>query len=292
MLSILIPVYNWDVRSLVQVLLSQLEEIKISFEVLVFDDCSDPIFQSSHSELDLLEGVTYVQLARNLGRSKIRNLLASKASGEYLLFLDADVLPLRPDFILYYWEKRGDAVLCGGIAYELRPPTDPSRRLRWHYGREREALSAFLREQKPYAGFKSANFFLPASLFQQFAFEEGIKTYGHEDTLFGQDLEKMGIPILHLDNPVYHLGLEPASVFLNKTTQAIEKLIDYSELKSPLQSALKRAQQFHLLGITSLLFRITRPLLERNLQSGRPSLRLFDCYKLGLGATIMIDKSK
>lgn len=37
--------------------------------------------------------VHYLELKRNLGRAAIRNFLAAQSTGEFLLFLDADVAP-------------------------------------------------------------------------------------------------------------------------------------------------------------------------------------------------------
>ncbi|MEM9260646.1 MAG: hypothetical protein AAGA62_13425, partial [Bacteroidota bacterium] len=48
--------------------------------------------------------------------------------------------------------------------------------------------------------------------------------YGHEDTLWGQQLAKAGVGILHIDNPVTHLGLETSGVFLEKQHRAIHNL--------------------------------------------------------------------
>ncbi|KKK69352.1 hypothetical protein LCGC14_2934920, partial [marine sediment metagenome] len=54
--------------------------------------------------LEALEAVVqdaeaYFELEENIGRTKIRNLIAQKAIGKYLLFLDADGLPDNNDFI-------------------------------------------------------------------------------------------------------------------------------------------------------------------------------------------------
>jgi hypothetical protein len=44
----------------------------------------------------------------------------------------------------------------------------------------------------------------------------------------------------------------------------------------------ERLKHRHLTGITALAFRLTRPLVERNLTSHNPSLRLFAFFKLGV----------
>mgnify|MGYP000465830659 CR=1 FL=1 len=63
------------------------------------------------------------------------------------------------------------------------------------------------------------------SLFQQLKFNESISEYGHEDTLFGIELQTKNIPINHILNPVVHLGLENEAIFLNKQEKAIQNLV-------------------------------------------------------------------
>ena len=43
--------------------------------------------------------------------------------------------------------------------------------------------------------------------FEQISFNEDLQGYGHEDTLFGYELDKKNIQIHHLDNPVLN-GLD------------------------------------------------------------------------------------
>lgn len=90
MLSILIPVYNYDVRSLVGDLAKQCLEASIPFEILCYDDHSQEEFDRINQKVIQLEGVTYFRLAKNVGRSMIRNHLAQVARYDHLLFLDCD----------------------------------------------------------------------------------------------------------------------------------------------------------------------------------------------------------
>ncbi len=52
--------------------------------------------------IDELKNTTYKVLGSNIGRSAIRNLLAKDANYDLLLFLDADVIPVKDDFISKY----------------------------------------------------------------------------------------------------------------------------------------------------------------------------------------------
>ena len=89
MLSILIPVYNFNISNLVHALVDQIKDNSIEAEIIIVDDASDSQIESNH-ELQQLPFVTFEQLTQNIGRSKIRNYLASKARYNYLLFIDCD----------------------------------------------------------------------------------------------------------------------------------------------------------------------------------------------------------
>ena len=83
-----------------------------------------------------------------MGRSAIRNLLATDAKFNWLLFLDADVFPKNRDFITTYLDaiKPESEVIYGGILYTKEKPNQ-SHLLRWVYGHEREALPTKHRQE-------------------------------------------------------------------------------------------------------------------------------------------------
>ena len=125
MLSILIPVYNWDVRELVTELYRQGRDAGIPFEILCFDDDSTAAFQTLNRDMEKLEGVRYLEMPENLGRARIRNRLGQAAQFPYLLFMDCDSKPVYSDFIQRYCKDLHPlAVLAGGTVYDPIPPAD------------------------------------------------------------------------------------------------------------------------------------------------------------------------
>ena len=58
-----------------------------------------------------------------------------------------------------------------------------------------------------------------------------IVEYGYEDVLFVEDLKINKVKISHIDNQVFHLGIESSLVFLNKTKEAISNLLNISSNK-------------------------------------------------------------
>jgi hypothetical protein len=101
------------------------------------------------------------------------------------------------------------------------------------------------------------------------------------------DLKKKGFVVKHIDNPTYHLGLETSQQFLEKTKTALENLrlitetdaLDLSESKLLKVSTL--SESLYLTPFISFLFQKTERKMEQNLLSKKPSLLLFDLYKLG-----------
>ena len=290
MLSICIPVYNYDVGRLVQDMHHLAGKTGYPFEILLMDDASDEKFRKMNQAINL-ETVRYIQLPENIGRSRIRNRLAGESKYPYLLFMDCDSAVASPQYIENYTcFFDSPCVCCGGRIYEDKKPSD-STYLRWKYGVERECVPATERNRNPNAGFQTNNFLIHKSLFEKVKFNEELDGYGHEDTLFGLELLGQGIVIRHIDNPLIHLGLESAPDFLKKTENGVanlhkvelllqEKYPEYANHSRLMQSKLF-LQKYHLSGILSIFFKILHRPLKNNLSGKNPSLFIFDLYRLG-----------
>ena len=86
MISICIPVYNYSVLELARNLADEANKLRVPIEILIMDDASSIEYRSKNEKLNEIENVRYIQLKENVGRSKIRNLLAAEAKYTYLLF--------------------------------------------------------------------------------------------------------------------------------------------------------------------------------------------------------------
>ncbi|KFF06166.1 glycosyltransferase family 2 protein [Flavobacterium reichenbachii] len=287
MLSILIPVYNYNVFTLVETLYNQCLESDISFEIICLDDASNE-FLTKNQQLNQLNNVSFSSLKNNVGRSNIRNLLVQKASYENVLFLDADTIPVHYDFISKYIQElqKGTTIAYGGILYkDIKPPKE--QLLRWIYGRKREALKVDDRIKNPAQSAFVSNLLIKKEIAVRFPFDETIIKYGFEDMLFFSVLKSGKIPITHLENPVYHLNLETGAVFLNKTKTALENLSFLYDSKkitkdnSKIIALFVRLKTLKLTTAFAFLFKKTASRIEQNLLSEKPSLLLFDLYKLG-----------
>lgn len=293
MISVLIPVYNFDVRQLVGDLHQQLTDLAIPFEIICLDDGSAHHYKLLNREVAGLLHVTYEELPENLGRSRIRNALAERAQFTYLLFMDCDSRVPDKYYIRRYVEHlEPDLLLYGGRSYATTPPDQPKLFFHWYYGTRREQIPSTQRGLRPYHAFMTNNFLIPKNIFQIIRFDEQLTQYGHEDTLFGMELKKRSVRILHLNNPLKHDGLEGVETFLYKTRQGIQNLAklakQYPELDTKLLRAYGRLQKWKLAGFIYIIIKLLHPLILINLKSRRPNLAMFDLYKL----MCLIEESK
>lgn len=304
MISVLIPVYNFDIRQLVRNLHAQLLAASVPFEIICLDDGSEETFKTQNRELlnpstpppaadkSTFQPFTpstfsYEELQENLGRARIRNALAAKAQYPYLLFMDCDSKVISSNYIQTYLDHlHPETLLYGGRCYALEPPAQPELYFHWYYGTQREVSSAAERAQQQYHAFMTNNFLIPKAIFEQIRFDERLTQYGHEDTLFGLELQKRGINIKHLDNPLEHIGLEPVDIFLDKTRQGLRNLAflsaQYPELETRLLRLYRKLDQMGLMQIAARFIKLLDNSILQNLTSRRPNLRLFDLYKLRL----------
>ncbi len=289
MISILIPVYNIDCTPLIANLHPQLIRQQVPFEIICIDDASSQFVSENKKITEKYADIQFIVLKNNIGRSRIRNLLASKAKYPWILFLDADTLPVSKHFISTYMKHSKTAVekvIAGGLAY--RPEDHNSNNsLRYKYGLSRESHTAPERTKNPYRSLLFSNTLIQKSVFNEVHFNESITQYGHEDSLFSAELRKKNIVVKHIDNPVYHTGIENNIIFLDKTKNGIENLRNLflqGLIKSEDNKLLKnfvRLKKNGLLAVFTFFYRLFNPILEKNLVSGKPSLFLFDLYKLG-----------
>jgi len=291
MISICIPVYNYDVRELVNDLHFQADNIAIEYEILLIDDRSDDSYRKINRNVEKLSNVKYRELDNNIGRSAIRNMLSKEAKFRYLIFMDCDAKICRQDYLRKYSAFCTESVVCfGGVAYLPEKPEEKYY-LRWLYGNQREDIALNIRKKHPNTSFTTFNFLIDKNIFTKISFDEKLKNYGHEDTLFALKLMENNISILHIDNPLIHMGLETADVFIRKTELSVKNLylLQKNDTNSSgyLTSHIKLMKtenilsKFGLSGISGLIFKKFKTMLLKNLLGNSPSLFILDLYKLG-----------
>ena len=292
-LSVLIPTYNYNARALVEALEQLAATEHVEAEILVGDDAST-------SQTDWLEevearhgNVHVLRSPRNLGRAHNLNRLAERAVGEWFLVVDCDA-KVEADFSLQAYLRAGREapVVCGGLRH---PDVNPCPEATLRYAYERVAdrhRDVAERSKHPYAQFSTFNLLVRRDVFLAIRFDEACTQYGYEDTLFGAELERRGVPLLHIDNALVHMGLEPNEVFLAKTETALRSLVALGERMegySRLERVACRLRRWRMDSLVAGAYKWFSQAMRRNLLGSHPSLTVFSLYKLGYFLTLRTD---
>lgn len=283
-LSVLIPIYNYDASVLVTSLLHLAEAEGIDAEIIVADDASSTLTEWLQN-IEAEENVRVLRTDMNIGRARNRNRMAEAARGEWLLFTDCDAQVERDFSFRRYLQASSSAiVVSGGLRHPNQNP-DPDATLRYAYEKQADRhRSAEERSRQPYAQFTPFNLFIQRELFLSIRFDESCREYGYEDVLFSVELKKRDIPILHIDNPLVHIGLEPNDVFLEKSETALRTLHSQRlrmDGLARIENIAKRLRSFHLAGLTRSFFHLFQNTMKQNLLGNHPNLTIFALYKLG-----------
>lgn len=286
-LTVCIPVYNQDVTGLVYSLIKQTKLTKGFANIVVLDDHSETAFHQKNSVLS--KEVTYIRLDSNIGRSKIRNRFLEYTDADYLLFIDCDSTIIHDTFISCYQkflEQHHPLVVVGSSVYQSEPPSRQYR-LRWTYGSKVESEGYEKRKRNSKTTFKTNNFIISKDCFQKVSFNEELSGYGHEDTLFGYELNKKNIEIQHLNNPVLNGDLDTNEEFLLKTEEGLGNLLKVWRMVNFDSQLLEKVRilKYYNRYKNSIWFKMSFLFLGKPirflLSMGWSSIVLFNFYKLG-----------
>ena len=119
MISICIPTYNTDCTGLLKSLNNQIKSLDTIIEIIVIDDGST-LHQVSNKAACSSMGFIHIENKENLGRVASRKKLAEMSKYQYLLFIDADMIPKNETFLIKYHDfaLTKAQVVFGGYAYE------------------------------------------------------------------------------------------------------------------------------------------------------------------------------
>ena len=297
MLSILIPTYNYTCVNLVQQLITSANYAQkktypsFEYEILVGDDGSTDInCLHANRNINQYSHCRYIEYGINRGRAIIRNELANAANFNFLLFIDCDASLIDNLYIQRYINAIAQApVICGSLRTPVFPlPTQ--KRLRYLYEIRAERMRTLIyRKKHPYDFFSTFNFAIQKNLFLSIRFDERCQHYGYEDTLFGLKLKQNQIAILHIENPLLHLGIEDNQTFLCKTETALKTLY---RLGPEIQQYAKISNMTHRLslwkckGLIKLWHKLFGRLERNHLNRFGAPLIILNLYKLGFYCTL------
>ena len=287
MLSVLIPTYNYTCYKLVSDLHEQLERCGEEYEIIVAEDGSkDQVAIIANHKITELKNCKHLINKSNLGRARIINFLIRESKGEWCIIMDSDAKVVSKDFIETYLRySKGTADVVVGSLVNPDKQSNPNATLRYRYEKAAEKFrTAEYRNEHPFSRFTTFNFMGRRSVLLEVPFDERCTEYGYEDTLMGIDMKRHGKTILHINNPLMHLGFDDNAVFLGKTETSLHSLkkIEREMLpNTPLGRTVIKLRKYHATSIVRWLFLNSQTMLRRNLLSNNPNLLLFSLYKLG-----------
>lgn len=250
-LTVLVPTFHDDVAPLVEALTACAGAHRI--QLIIYDDGSqDTVLESRmiHA-LMTFPGTARVLLAEeNVGRSEARNRLLAQASTDWVVLLDADMLPDDHLFLARYFDaiRLSDAptLVSGGFSLK-RVDIKPGRSLHALQSAASECMPADVRNQAPGRYVFTSNLLVHRTILEAVPFDTGFQGWGWEDVAWGLSVET-AFPISHIDNTATHLGLDTDQALITKYARSSQNFARLAERHSsaveamPLFIAARRAQ--------------------------------------------------
>ncbi len=287
MLSILVPIYNYNVYPLVVALHKQCTDCEIAFEILCQDDASNSSVNALNEKVNALSNCSFISLKENVAHRENRNSLANQAKFDYLLFIDGDSIIIHEHYIKKYIDNLLDFdVIYGGRLHPEKCPSN-NQKLRWKYGKFIEDKEVKDRKKKPYQSLLFNNTVIKKNCFNKVKFDKNIKKYGHDDTQLSYQLSLLKSKVNHIENPVEHGDIDTNLVYLNKTKESLENLISLYEEEKIDVKFVRLIQLYHFLKKTKTTFIISKihsvfeKYVVQNLTGNHPNLFLFNWYRVG-----------
>lgn len=224
-LSICVPAYGHDVSSLMTAL-AECENAGLA-ELIVHDDGAgdhDLLARLQQEAGRLRLAVRLIAADANRGRAAARNAAIAHARADWVLLLDADMLPDEPAFLTRYLDAMDanaePAVVVGGYSLRLAAH-DPRHALHRWQAEASECLPASQRQAAPGRYVFSSNVLVHRAVLDIIPFDEAFTGWGWEDTDWGIRAAKF-YPVRHIDNTATHLGLDADAALMSKYAQSGE----------------------------------------------------------------------
>jgi glycosyltransferase involved in cell wall biosynthesis len=221
---VLIPFFRHDPAPLLGALEAESPALGGEVEVVLLDDGSADevlIGRVAHAVGRASLPARLVALPANLGRARGRNRLAGEARGRWLLFLDSDMLPDRPQFLGAYLQliaQSAPAVAFGGFSLD-QAPQRPEHALHRFMALKSDCTPVEARAREPEKHVFTSNLLVRSDVFAAERFDDGFSGWGWEDVEWAMRVAARN-PVSHVDNPATHLGLDTAPAMVAKFEQS------------------------------------------------------------------------
>ena len=220
-LSVLVPTFQ-DAGGRLFEALSACER-SLDIEVIIYDDGSadQSMTQQLIAAIKNFPGAACLITAeQNYGRAFGRNRLKALARSNWLLFLDADMVPDNPNFLSRYLTEieplTSPAMIVGGFSLKHAERTKQTE-LHWAQSETSECLSADSRNQTPGRYVFTSNVLCHRDIMDSVAFDPAFSGWGWEDVDWGLRVASR-FPVRHIDNTATHTGLDNPETLIRKYT--------------------------------------------------------------------------
>lgn len=219
-LSVLTPFHKHDPSALI----AAVKRAPAHVEFILLDDASNdtPLLARVISALNAAGASARVIVwGVNGGRSKARNRLVAEARGDYVLFLDADMIPDNADCLdrwLDLIRTQAPDVAFGGLSLKQAIAT-PETALHYNLFAHSDWRAAAERAASPAQFTASANLLVRRAFLSAHPFDAGFSGWGFEDTDWALTAASH-THIVHVDNPATHAGLDRVQTLLRKSAEA------------------------------------------------------------------------
>lgn len=218
-LSICIPAYRYDVTPLMAAL-AECEDAGL-VELIIHDDGGGDheLLARLQNEAGRLRiAVRLIAADNNRGRAGARNAAIAHARADWVLLLDADMLPDDAAFLKRYLDAMemslAPSVIVGGYSLRLAPRHARHALHRWQ-AEASECIPASRRQTSPGRHVFSSNVLVHRAVLEIIPFDEEFSGWGWEDTDWGIRAAKY-YPVQHIENTATHLGLDADATLMSK----------------------------------------------------------------------------
>jgi len=249
-LAVLIPFYQDNPANLLESLFEQMGQNN-NVQIWVYDDGTQnkalsaelsALIKSAKSRANLLTA------SENRGRSFARNYLVDQTGSDWVLFLDADMLPVQSSFLDDYLkliESQNTDIVFGGFSVPNHV-TDKDRELHRVFSKVSDALDVKARERYGAQYVCSSNLCVRKSVLKDEPFDPGFKGWGWEDSEWAARVVKK-YNLCHADIPALHLGLETTDTLLRRFRDSGENYRRFTNKHPELAKSLTLYKAIHKL---------------------------------------------
>ncbi|MEZ5970999.1 MAG: glycosyltransferase family A protein [Hyphomonadaceae bacterium] len=219
-LSVLTPFYRYDPS----VMLKRFAEAPGGVEFVLLDDgsASAELVANVMSAAAVTGAPARIIVSeQNLGRAKARNRLIAEAQGDYVLFLDADMLPDTRSFLTIWLgiiRTQAPRVAFGGLSLAHAQAT-PETALHFALFGSSDCQPACRRARRPAQATASSNLLVERAFLLDHPFDDLFTGWGFEDVDWALDVINSE-EIMHVDNPATHAGLDDVATLMRKSAEA------------------------------------------------------------------------